>query len=731
MTLSVWRYAHLALAIFSSLFLVLASLTGVILAVDAVQEQLPSYRVDQFDTITLAETLDSLQQAYPEIINLSVTHNEFVLLEGIDQKGNDVNAYVNPLTGEIIGQPQQKSDFVQWTTALHRSLFLKETGRIFIGFISFLLTIIAASGMVLIIQRQQGLIRFFSRIIKDDWAQFYHVITGRLMLIPILIIALSGTYLSLVKLNLWPQAVNEKSFTAEEATHTEAKKVTAFTIFQQTTLPQVRSIEFPFSPDDPEEFFILKLKDRELTINQFNGDVVHEKIYPITTLLETLSLNLHTGRTSIIWAIVLGIASLNILFFIYSGFTITWKRSRTRINNKYKADDCNFIILVGSENGNTLRVANALHQQLLAHQQTSYLTELNNYICFPKAQHILVFTSTHGLGVAPSNATRFVSRLAKFKQNEKVQFSVIGFGSKAYPDFCGFAKQVDTALSQQSWAQSFLPLHTINDKSPEEVIAWVKLWSAKIQLPLATTPAVYSSVPHDVEKMTVLHKTVVTETDRTFILTLKTRLFTSFASGDLLAVYPDGKERLYSVGKSNGNIQLVVKLHADGLGSNYLYHLEAGAVIQARLIRNNAFHFPKQSPAVMMIANGTGIAPFLGMIEQNKTKSEIYLYAGFRKETDSVKHYSQLLQLHTQNQHLKKFHFAFSREENPHYVMDLIREDSNLFVNLLEIGGTVMICGSLAMQQDVEILLDRILHDKTGKGLQHYKDLGQVLADCY
>ena len=40
MTLSFWRYAHLVLAIFSSLFLVLAAVTGTILAVDAIQEKM-------------------------------------------------------------------------------------------------------------------------------------------------------------------------------------------------------------------------------------------------------------------------------------------------------------------------------------------------------------------------------------------------------------------------------------------------------------------------------------------------------------------------------------------------------------------------------------------------------------------------------------------------------------------------------------------------------------------
>jgi sulfite reductase (NADPH) flavoprotein alpha-component len=41
--------------------------------------------------------------------------------------------------------------------------------------------------------------------------------------------------------------------------------------------------------------------------------------------MSTLSLDLHTGRASIILAIILAIASGNILFFIYTGFALLSK----------------------------------------------------------------------------------------------------------------------------------------------------------------------------------------------------------------------------------------------------------------------------------------------------------------------------------------------------------------------------------------------------------------------
>ena len=149
-------------------------------------------------------------------------------------------------------------------------------------------------------------------------------------------------------------------------------------------------IEFPFIEDEPEEYFVLKLKDREISVNQINGNIVKEEKYPLTTIYENLCLSLHTGRGSVTWAIILGLASLNILMFIYSGFVITFKRTRNKIRNKYKAEDAEIVILVGSENGSTLGFASHIRSQFNSAGKKSFLTELNQYKIFPKAQHILV-----------------------------------------------------------------------------------------------------------------------------------------------------------------------------------------------------------------------------------------------------------------------------------------------------------------------------------------------------
>lgn len=726
MTLSFWRYAHLTLAVFSAAFLLLASLTGTILAVDAIQQKIPPHRVENFNEITLAKSLPTLRKVYPEITELSIDHNNFVTLQAIDKNGNDVNAYIDPTTGKILGTPTKKSDFINWNTSLHRSLFLHETGRLFIGINAFLLVLIAISGFVLVLKRQRGLRNFFSKIIKEYFAQYYHVLLGRLALIPIFIIALSGTYLSMERFHLFDAKNDAK---AEIATKVGTKKT--FDL-KNTPLAEVIKIEFPFS-DDEEDYYTFELKDRKIEVNQYSNAIVSEELFPTSKILSDLSLDLHTGRASGIWAFVLGLASLNILFFIYSGFAMTLKRRASRIKNKYNAAESKYILLVGSENGSSLRFANAILKQLIDHGEKAHLAQLNNYTIYPKAEHLLIFSSTYGLGDAPSNASKFVSLLEKQNQQQPINYSVIGFGSKSYPDFCGFAKEIDTLLETKTWANRILEMQTVNDKSAEEFVNWVKLWSAKTGILLSTTPSVYNHIPKGLQQLMVLDKTIISETEQTFLLTLRAGMRSKFTSGDLLAIYPanDNRERLYSIGTIDGNIQLAVKLHPSGLGSEFLYNLKVGDTIKAQIINNHAFHFPKKATQMTLISNGTGIAPFLGMIAQNKRKTEIQLYAGFRQKTEITTHYEEFAAEMKQKQYLKNFHLAYSREANHHYVMDLIQMDADFFAQLLKNGGIVMICGALAMQFDVEKVLDTICISKNNTPLSDYKTKGQLLTDCY
>ena len=687
MTISIWRYSHLALAVSSFVFILLASLTGIILAFDPIAQKTLPYRVHDFNSITLAESLPALMKTFPEITDISVDQNNFVILNGSNSKGENVSVYIDPRTGSSLGTPVAQNSFFQWVTALHRSLFLKETGRFLIGLTSFLLLLIALSGTLLVIQRQRGMKRFFTKIVRDiDFDAIR----------------------------------SDNKISPDE-----------FPVFKNTLLNDVQSIEFPFS-EDPEDYYTLKLSDRELVVNQINGDILSRVQYSQATLFTELNLDLHTGRKNSVWAIVLAIATINILFFIYSGFAITLKRRSNRVKNKYKAGECRFIILVGSENGNTFLFAKSIFQQVLDAGQKCFIAELNSFETYAKAEHMIVLTATYGLGDAPTNAARFIERLNQVKQPSGIRFSVVGFGSHAYPDFCRFAYEVNNKLSAQEWAIPLLEIYTVNDRSPEEFMKWASLWSQSVEVPLSVSAEIFQIKPKRPLTLTVIERTELAHAEGAFLLKLKHSGRVRFTSGDLLALYPanDHRERLYSIGKIGNTILLSVKLHVNGLGSSFLYALNPGQTIKARIDNNSHFHFPENASTVIMISNGTGIAPFLGMIDHNRNKTPCYLYCGFRSG-QSFGIYKDILDSSLEKRKLNGLHVAYSREKEKKYVKDILARDNVFVARSLKEGGVVMICGSLAMQQNVIELLEGICRRYNNEGVSFYQSKGQILMDCY
>ncbi|WP_029286563.1 PepSY domain-containing protein [Pedobacter sp. R20-19] len=729
MTISIWRYSHLALAVSSFLFITLASVTGIILSFKPITEKTESYRSKDFDKLTVAEVIPQLKKSYTDIGEVTIDANQFVVVNGTDLQDQSGNFYVDPATGKSLGKVGKENAFFQWVTTLHRSLFLHETGRIFIGLTAFFLFLIATSGTILIIQRQRGFKKFFGKIIKDGFAQYYHVVLGRLMLIPIIIISLSGTFLSLQRFGI----IKEQKITHKvdfDALKTVPKRtVSDFKVFKNIPLSEVQSIEFPFS-EDVEDYFTLKLNNQEITVNQITGEILTTQPYSNATLLNNLSLDLHTGRASAVWAIILAIASANILFFIYSGFVIWWKRSSGRIKNKYKSDQAAFIILVGSENGTTFRFARAIHEQLLKNGKTSYIAELNDYKIFPKAKQLLVFTSTYGQGESPANAEKFKSLLEKYPQSHTIDFSVVAFGAHAYPDFCKFGYEVNNQMAHQSWAKPLLEIHTVNDRSPEDFNKWATLWAQHSGLELSPISKLLEAKPIKKQQFEVVGKTVFTNTETSFIIRLKLKGRKRFTSGDLLAIYPanDHRERQYSIGKIGKDIQLSVKLHDGGLGSGFLYNLEIGQVLKAVIIRNEHFHFPEKAKTVIMVSNGTGIAPFLGMLNQHGEGRNIHLYCGF-KDSGSFAIYEKALQ--TELSKLTKLNIAYSRAGEKQYVKDLLAKDANFIYEALNDGGVLMLCGSLAMQNDVIDWLENACQQSSNQSVSFYQSRGQILMDCY
>jgi len=721
------------LALISSIFILVASITGTILAIEPISNQLQPFKVAGSETLDLATTLETLSSQYDEVLSVEVDANDFVMASVFTNEGTNETFYVNPKTGEKLGDLLEKAPIYQFATSLHRSLFLKSTGRFMVGLISFFLFLMAITGVLLIAKRQGGFLRWFSKVVKEDFNSYYHVVLGRYLLIPIVIIALSGVYLSLEKFDLLPETKMSHNFPEDEVSHFEKPSFSELEGFKNLKLGALKSIEFPFS-EAPEDYFFIKLKDRELYVQQYSGEIVSEQAYPFTKLASQWSLLLHTGQGSILWTIVLGLASIALMFFIYSGFAMSLKRTKksTIPKNKFRKEDAHYIILVGSETGSTYTFASIFYRALLTIGKKAFLGSLNEYSTFLNAKELIVFTATYGEGEAPSNAKKFARLVQSIPQSQEIKYSVVGFGSLLYPAYCQFALEVDVLLRKESWFTENLELCKINNQSFEAFKNWARQWSRNNGLSLDLQPISSKADQKQSLAFKVVKKTAL-NSDASFLLQLKPQKRTKFESGDLLSFKLNAHEaaRLYSVGKLNGDLLLSIKKHDKGLCSSYLHELNTGDTVNASIQRNPDFHFPKKAKNVVMIANGTGIAPFLGMINQHHQKANLHLFWGGRTKA-SFKMYQEVIYKAFDQKKVSSIHMAFSQEaEQKIYVQNLIFEKANFMAKHLKNEGVIMICGSIVMQNEVLEALQQISMSKLSLPLSNFDQRDQIKMDCY
>jgi ferredoxin-NADP reductase/ankyrin repeat protein len=236
---------------------------------------------------------------------------------------------------------------------------------------------------------------------------------------------------------------------------------------------------------------------------------------------------------------------------------------------------------------------------------------------------------------------------------------------------------------------------------------------------------------NNIEVFNYLEKSRV---DETFTLLIKPLESISFESGDLLGVSPEEskreQERLYSISKTiDNNILLSIRLFSGGLVSPFLEHLEEFDSFWARIISNPSFHLTKDESPLLMISNGTGIVPFIGMLN-NSGKRDAHLFWGGRSKKHQTLYDAWLDRVLGRNKNFR-FYPAYSRTANGIYVQNLLADESEKVMELWNQNCTVMICGSLAMQREVLLCLEKLIPDINEKSLPHLKKERRLQKDCY
>jgi sulfite reductase (NADPH) flavoprotein alpha-component len=552
------------------------------------------------------------------------------------------------------------------------------------------------------------------------------------LLLPVIVIALSGVWLSLEKFNLIPDQ------------HTQSEDAVIVSL-DQMPLSKIKKITLPFSTD-PEDFYLIETSSSSMEVLQGSGSVQQMQTLTWSGELSHLAFDWHTGTGSIWWSIILLLSSLGILYFIYSGTVMSYRRLRKN-TVAFTADplaDSEFMVLVGSESGTTRSLAESFCVALQQAGKKVHLDVLDGFSAFAtcppgwkvrtsQTKELIVFTSTYGDGGPPSSAKDFEHQMKEVKNLKDLHFSVVAFGSLDYPKYCAFGIKTDQLLDKAGLVR-VMPLVKIDDQHLSEVRGWASRWGRRHDI------GIHMELPAFLVKKTKTAQFAITnrvwlEADETFLIWLSPKNRTRFTSGDLLEITPPESQRArhYSIARIDDQILLSIKHHDHGQCSSWLKELPVGTEIQAAVASNPDFHFPTDAKEVSMIANGTGIAPFLGMICASR-KTNFGLYWGGRT-TRSFDAYENIITTFGAHSNLTT-RTAISRPDpagsvRQQYVQDLVQDDLDLIIEKLDQGAYLMICGSILMQEEVLGILETAFAQHPSLSRQILEDEGRLRMDCY
>lgn len=191
---------------------------------------------------------------------------------------------------------------------------------------------------------------------------------------------------------------------------------------------------------------------------------------------------------------------------------------------------------------------------------------------------------------------------------------------------------------------------------------------------------------------------------------------------DIILKIPKLRPRYYSVSSSpqhagNNVFALTVgrvtyksgagaRMHL-GFCSDFLATLPIGANVTVEFRPAPSFRLPRSPQApVIMVAGGTGIAPFKGFVEHFATlnpgeRGEAWLIAGCRSQDNQL--YANEFNEAVHLGHLTKYLVGFSRQPGvpKTYVDTVLREHADDLMDLISRGAHVYVCGDVRIETSV------------------------------
>lgn len=713
----VWRLIHRWLGLVAGAVALVMGISGVVLAVDPVRDAWTAVpAAATLPVATLVARVSASVSGAEEIRRLPAGD---IVVYAFDD-GQPRAWRVDPADGRVLG-PYQPSALSRWFKNLHRSFLLGDGGRVAAAAVALAMLLLSVSGLVLLLRRMGGWRRLGDRV-RGSLAQRLHVVTGRIVLVVLLLSSLTALTMSAATFGLVTLEPEQEPDVVSVAGAQPARSAAQLALLQDLRVGDLHRLNFP-DATDPEDTWKVTTAQGQGWVDRYSGRTLAWQGATAAQRVHDLAQLLHTGAGAWVWALVLGAAAACIPLFWVTGVVLWWQaRSlRPRIADNSTPAQADTLIFVASETGTTWGFALALHAALVRAGHRVRTDGLEHFQAGAAVQRIFVLAATYGDGQPPAHAADAIARIARTPVTA-AKVAVLGFGDRQYPAFCGFAEALDQALRGRGWAV-LLPLARIHQQSAQEFARWGQDLSQALgepleidyrpRLPPCTTLQLVSrrDYPGGAGEPAVILRFALPQPrwqDR-----LRGRALGPFVAGDLLGVLAPGSTvpRYYSLasGRRDGFVEICVRRMPGGVCSSHLHALRPGDAIQAFVRRNPGFVLDGDKAPVLLIGAGTGVAPLAGFVRGNRRHTPMHLYFGARDPARDF-YFGDEVERWLGEHRLASLHTVFSRvPQGGRYVQDALRRDGPQLRDLLAGGARVRVCGSRPMAAGVAQVLDGIL----------------------
>ena len=716
-----WKAIHRWLGLTVGTLAVVLGISGAILAIDPVQQawQAPAAP----GNLPVAILVERVTRTVPDAEEIRHLPSGAIVVFSFAGEQPQAS-YVDPADGRVLG-PWQASVLPRWVKNLHRSLLLGDAGRWLAAGIALAMALLCASALVLLLRRMGGWQRLTKKV-RGTLAQRIHVLTGRVVLLVLLLTSVTALTMSASTLGLAALDAGTEPEVLSVVSGQPALSGAQLVPLKSLLVKDLHKLNFP-GATDPEDTWKITTAQGQGWIDRYSGQMLVWQDATLAQRVVDLAIVLHTGESAWLWAVVLGLAGASVLLFWLSGFFIWWQtRSQThQITGNVPMAQAHVLIFVASEGGSTWCFAQTLQDALRKCGHRVHTSALENFQTTTGTQQVLVLAATYGEGQAPAHASGALELISKLKAN-KVPVSVLGFGDRQYPAFCAFAEALERQLRAQGWP-ALLPLECIHQQSAQQFARWGLALGQALNEPLVlehvprlppttalTLIGRQNFAPAGGQTTAILRFAWSADGLRSF---LGTRGLARFSAGDLVGIVPPGSSvpRFYSLasGWQDGFLEICVRQMPGGQCSTHLLGLQIHDTIHntinAFIRPNPGFALPQTRKPVLLIGAGTGVAPLAGFIRRNDRMRPMHLYFGGRDPAQDF-YFGPEIECWLGEGRLASLQTVFSRVTGGGgYVQDALRRDAERVRHWVSQGAIVRVCGSRAMAQGVADALDAVL----------------------